>query len=340
MLDYVIITAARNEYVHIQETIRSVICQTVLPRRWIVVSDGSTDGTDAVVKSYASVYPWIHLHRRPPRCGRSFAAKSQCLAAGYRIVANTSFDAIAILDADVTLQPDHFAFLLEKFAEMPTLGVAGTPYTEPGYESHAHRGANLLDVPGQCQLFRRACYEAVGGCPPIREGGEDTVAVTMARMLGWQTRTFVGRSFRHHRPMGTASRHLLTASLVAGYRDGLFGNHPLWEVCRAFRQATRRPYVLRGLLLIPGYVWGFTMGTNSLVPRRIRQFRRQEQLQRLQEVFRQMVGGRLFRRTGRSTDDALSPRQEAAPNPPGCASPEMGPPDACRLLPTTTESCQ
>ena len=77
-MQYVLITAARNEERVIEKTLVSVTAQTRPPVRWVIVDDGSTDGTAAMVRRYAAKHPWIHLVSRPPRTDRSFAGKAVC----------------------------------------------------------------------------------------------------------------------------------------------------------------------------------------------------------------------------------------------------------------------
>ena len=124
-LRYALITPARNEAKFIAATIRSVVAQTVHPAVWIVVSDGSTDGTDEIVERYAREHDWISLLRMPERRDRSFAAKATAFNAAYARLAGSSFDIIGNLDADITLAPDHFERLLAAFEADPHLGIAG-----------------------------------------------------------------------------------------------------------------------------------------------------------------------------------------------------------------------
>ena len=129
-LTYVLITPARNEEAFIEATIRSVVSQTARPKKWIIVSDGSTDGTDEIVRRYADQHSWIELLRMPEHRDRQFAAKANCFAAGYERMQSLQFDLVGNLDADITFGPDYYEFLLGKFSERPRLGVAGTPFAE------------------------------------------------------------------------------------------------------------------------------------------------------------------------------------------------------------------
>lgn len=287
MLNYVLITPARNEAQFIERVIRSVVNQTVRPLKWIIVSDGSTDGTDDIVRRFIGEEPWIELLRMPERRDRHFAAKVQCFNAGYKRIDKASYDVIGNLDADITFEEDYFEFLLGKFAEDPRLGVAGTPFVE-GAESYDYRFTTKDHVSGACQLFRRACFEEIGGYRPIKGGGIDWVAVTTARMKGWTTRTFTERVCQHHRPMGTASSGKLKAWYKLGKQDYYLGGHPLWEVFRSCFQMRNKPYVLGGLALLAGYAWGCATRTNRPIDRDLITFHRGEQMRRLRDMVRKI----------------------------------------------------
>src|SRR5215467_6869786 len=105
-LEYVVITPARNEAHFIEQTLKSVTSQTVLPLKWVIVSDGSTDGTDDIVKQYAAQYPWIELLRMPERAERHFAGKVHAFNAGYTRVRDTEYDVVVSLDADISFEDD------------------------------------------------------------------------------------------------------------------------------------------------------------------------------------------------------------------------------------------
>ena len=298
-LTYALITPAWNEESHLEQLIRSVTGQTVRPVRWVIVSDGSTDRTDEIVRSASQRFSWIDLLRLERNPDRHFAGKAHAVNAGYASLKDLAFDVVGNLDADITLPADYYEFLLSRFSEMPKLGVAGTPFVEytgnPG--SHSHAFSNLEHVSGACQLFRRRCFEEIGGYTPIKGGGIDWVAVTTARMLGWTTRTFLERTCTHHRAMGTADRNPVKARFRHGQEDYYVGNHPLWEVARSLFQMKNQPLIVGGLSLLSGYTYAWLSGKPSPIPSDLRSFHRREQTERIRKML-------LFRKApARATGD-------------------------------------
>jgi glycosyltransferase involved in cell wall biosynthesis len=280
-LSYVLITPARNEADHIAKTLESVVAQTVLPLRWVIVSDGSTDGTDAIVESFQIGRPWIHLIKLPPRTERNFAAKVNAFRAGQERVQDLAYDVIGNVDGDVSFPPDYFEFLLAKMEAAPRLGVAGTHYVEGEFHSFKDSYINVNHVNGQIQLFRRACFEQISGYQPIKGGGIDWVAVTSARMKGWQTFSFSERVFHHHRVMGTAGGTVLQARFHYGAKDYFLGGHPLWQLARSTFQLAKPPYVIGGLAVLAGYVWCWLTRRERPVSPELMNFHRGEQMARL-----------------------------------------------------------
>jgi poly-beta-1,6-N-acetyl-D-glucosamine synthase len=288
-LKYVLITPARNEGRFIEQTVRSVIAQTVLPEKWVIVSDGSTDQTDDIARRYAAEHPWIELVRTPEHGDRHFAAKVRCFKAGLERLRGVDYDVVANLDADITFDPEYLEFLLEKLAGDERLGVVGTPFVE-GTTSYDFRYSSLEHVSGACQVFRRACFEEIGGYPEVKGGGIDWIAVTTARMKGWKTRTFLERVCYHHRPMGTASAGKLKSLFKLGGQDYYLGGHPLWALFRSIYQVTRKPYVVGGASLLAGYSWAWIRRASRPVSAELIKFHRREQMQRLYQGFRKKFG--------------------------------------------------
>jgi len=287
---YVLITPARNEAAFIETTLESVIHQTVLPLKWVIVNDGSMDATANIVSRYLAEYAWIELVNLPVRRDRNFAAKVYAFNAGQEKVKHLEYEVIGNLDADVSLDKDHYEFLLGKLAENDRLGVTGTVFREDGYSSETDSFEGQNHVSGQCQLFRRECFKEIGGYVPNRAGGIDWIAVTTARMMGWTTRSFREKSFFHYRSLGTAERSLLASAFSYGEKDYYLGNHPLWEICRTAYRAVKKPYLTGALALYLGYLAAFARQMDRPVSQKLMRFHRAEQMQKLKSIFRAMFG--------------------------------------------------
>jgi biofilm PGA synthesis N-glycosyltransferase PgaC len=284
-LQYVLITPSRNEARLIENTLKSVVAQTVPPLKWVVVNDGSTDATADIVRTYAERYPWIELVNRPVRKERHFAAKVEAFNSGQERVKQLPYDIIGNLDADVSLDPDHFEFLLSKFSQDSRLGVAGTVFTEPdGYNSATDSFEGQTYVSGQCQIFRRKCFEEIGGYVPSKAGGIDWMAVTTARMIGWNTRSFREKSFLHHRVLGTAERGIVASNYAYGKKDYILGGHPLWQIFRCLYRAAKRPYIVGGGALLAGYTAAFLTRMERPVSPELMRFHRAEQMRKLKAI--------------------------------------------------------
>jgi glycosyltransferase involved in cell wall biosynthesis len=282
-LSFVIVSPARNEAQFIELTLQSVVAQKKLPMRWVIVSDGSTDGTDEIVARYAAQYPWIRLVQMPKREKRDFAGKVHAFNAGYAQVQDLDYEVIVSLDADISFDSEYFSFLLEKLQADSALGLVGTPFQETTGQVYDYRFVSIEHVSGACQVFRRECFRAIGGYVPIRGGSIDHIAVISARMKGWKTRTFTEKVCLHHRTVGTAQRGVLASKFKLGIKDHAVGSHPIWEVFRVGYQMTQRPLCVGGLALGSGYVSAAFRRNARPVSRELVSFHRREQMQRLKK---------------------------------------------------------
>src|SRR5947199_2138902 len=289
-MKYVLITSARNEEAFIAKTLDSVVCQTVLPERWVIVDDGSTDHTAEIVEEYAKRYPWIELVRRQQCQDRNFASKAHAVNAGLERVQSLDFEIVGNLDADVSFEPNYMEFLMRKFREDPDLSVAGTPFTQGGnYDSRRDSFEGENYVAGPCQLVRRNCFQDIGGYVPNRAGGVDWIAVMTARMKGWKVRSFAEKRFHHHRSMGTAGRGALRALFSYGEKDYYLGGSPVWQLFRVSYRMTKKPVCTGGLALLSGYIWASLRRVTRAVSPELMRFHRKEQMRKLRAILRTLL---------------------------------------------------
>ena len=288
-MKYVLITSARNEKAFIGRTLDSMVAQTVLPERWVIIDDGSTDRTAEIVERYAKRFPWITLIHRSKREGRNFAAKADAVNTALAQMQNVEFEILGNLDADVSFPPDYMEFLMQKFSADPKLGVAGTPFTQEGdYDStrDSYEGENY--VAGPIQLFRRQCFRDVGGYSASPAGGVDWIAVMTAQLKGWQTKSFAEKRFHHHRSMGTAEKGELSALFSYGQKDYYLGGSTVWQLFRVTYRAVKKPYLFGGLALLLGYGWAAIYRVKRPVSDELMRFHRREQMKKLKTILRSL----------------------------------------------------
>jgi poly-beta-1,6-N-acetyl-D-glucosamine synthase len=283
---YVLVTPARNEEAFIEKTLESMVHQTVPPVKWVIVEDGSTDRTAEIIRKYLLQCPWMEMVQMPQRRDRSFAGKVQAFNAGLEKVKHLDFDVVGNLDADTSFENDYLEFLMNKFSGDSTLGVAGTIFREEGYSSDRDSFEGQSHVAGGCQLFRKQCWDQIGGYVPRRAGGIDWIAVTTARMLGWKTESFREKSFFHYRRLGTSERSVLSSLFSYGEKDYYLGGHPVWELFRVTYRFAKQPFIIGGISLGLGYCWAAIRRAPRSVSPALMAFHRTEQMTKLKAIFK------------------------------------------------------
>lgn len=252
---YVLITPACNEAATIEETIRSVLGQTLPPREWIIVSNGSTDQTEEIVERYARDYSFIRLLKYTVTGPRNFAAVVFADEAGYRALTTKDYAFIGLLDADVRFKPDYFASLIARFEANPKLGLAGGRVLDVIDGKTPWQRQYLKDISGAAQFFRRECFESLGGLVPIPEGGWDAITCCQARANGYETQTFPDLIMEHLKPRNVGEGNKLRRKWQMGLRDYAIGNDPLFELLKCGFRFWESPFLVGATARIWGYVW-------------------------------------------------------------------------------------
>lgn len=283
-LSYVIITAARNEEAFIERIIEAMLAQTVAPLRWLIVSDGSTDRTDEIIKAYAADFPLIQYIRRETRGKRSFANKIHAFDLAYQHVRGLCFEFIGNLDADIIVPATYYMNLLDRFRSYPTLGLTS------GFIDQNHGGmviprdfSTADSTPHGAQLVRRSCFEQFGGYLPLEFGGEDWCAEVNARRNGWTVRSFAEIRATQIRETNNG-RDLLKDRLREGRMDYSMGSLLAFEVLKCARRLGQRPYILGALVRLGGFLASYLVRLPRLVPGDVIAFLRKEQWGRLRSL--------------------------------------------------------
>jgi len=278
---YVLVTAAYNEDANIAKTIESVLLQTRLPARWVIVSDGSFDRTDEIVQEYAKHHGFIRFLRITRQSGRSFGSKVRALWAGNELLKDISYDFIGNLDADVSVLPSYFEDLIAHFDLRPSLGLAGGFVVEETHGEFRDRRQNrTYSVAHAGQLVRRECYEAIGGYAILEYGGEDWHAQTCAKMKGWDVEAFPALKIFHHRHTGEAD-NLLRHKFRQGRMDYSLGSDPLFEMFKCVLRVPEKPLIIGGTARLAGFFWSLVCRDKRPVSGEFIEFLRREQKQKI-----------------------------------------------------------
>jgi poly-beta-1,6-N-acetyl-D-glucosamine synthase len=274
---YMVITPARDEERFLPFLIESMARQTVKPRRWIIIDDGSADATAALVDAAAKQHRWIQVHHLQRNRTRKRGGASIVMQHLPR-EAWADVDFILRLDADISFGPSFVETLLAEFARDPALGIAGATLQERRGRALGCDRVPAFHTRGATKMYARACFEAIGG---LEAGpGWDTIDETRAMMRGFMTRSFTHINAIHHRPLGAADGRWRV--LVAGGRAAYHaGYSPVFISARAARRALSAPVGLSGILLLSGYVGACLRREPRTAELDLVRFVRKQQLRRL-----------------------------------------------------------
>jgi glycosyltransferase involved in cell wall biosynthesis len=276
---YVIITPVRDEEKLVGHTLECVAAQTIQPAEWVIVDDGSTDDTGRIIDEYAKQFSWIQTIHRPNRGFRQpGGGVIDAFNDGFNRLRTKDWEFIVKLDGDLTFSLAYFQKCLEHFANEPRLGIGGG-------EIYHNLGGKLklevnprFHVRGATKIYRRACWEAIGGLQPMV--GWDTIDEVKANMLGWKTYSFRELRLLHHRATGSAEG-LVRDQVKHGLVCYISGYHPLFVAASCLSRLVRKPYVIGSAAVLFGFLKGYFTHTQRLNQPRMIQYLREQQLRRL-----------------------------------------------------------
>lgn len=278
---YVLVSAAYNEAKNIARTIKSVLGQTFLPKEWIIVSDGSTDDTDAIIISFSeqvSFLRYIRVNRDPTH---SFGAKVHAINRGRAELSTKDYGFFGILDTDISFEPFYFETMIGNFDHDPLLGIAGGNIVQYIDGELERRIKSLNSVAGAVQLFKRECFLSTDGFSPMEFGGEDAAIEIEARMNGWRVRTFPEIEVIHYGYVGMGSGSRLKARLKYGKMCYMLGYHPFFQIMRLLMRIIEKPFLVGSIAELSGFVRAKCEFKKPALKPDVVHFLRREQLGRL-----------------------------------------------------------
>ncbi len=280
---YLLMTVAYNEERQIAQAIECVLGQSVLPRRWFIVSDGSTDGTDRIIQGYAQKFPWVRYERlekvpgKIPTLGKASFAYARAWEHVRKLLGGLDYDFFGNLDADITFEPAYFERLLAIMSADDRLGICGG-----GAYSVLENGESLAGgfiqpdfVGGPVQFFRKECLEDIDGYHPYDHA--DVVAVTMARMKGWKVRCFPEIRALHHGQPGNSVKEKVPICFQMGQADYVAGNYAPFILGRCVLRSFHKPVLFAGLSMLAGYLWAGLSRKERRMPRDVLAYMRRDQ---------------------------------------------------------------
>jgi biofilm PGA synthesis N-glycosyltransferase PgaC len=261
---YAVVTPARNEEDNLRRLGAALAAQKLLPIEWVVVDDGSTDETPAVLAELADRHPSL----RP--LARAQADRGERLADGRRKARDLDgfllgarslaepVDVVVKVDADIDFEADFFERLIGRFAADARLGIAsGTCYEREGGE-WVRRTKAETTVWGATRAYRMDCLPDLMALEPCM--GWDGLDEIRVQLRGMRTEAFTDLPFRHHRPEGGRELSSLHQGEALGRASWYMGYRPSYLALRALYRARREPAALAML-------WGYAAAAARRAPR-------------------------------------------------------------------------
>jgi glycosyltransferase involved in cell wall biosynthesis len=260
-----IISPCRNEEKYMRETLDTVLAQTLLPTRWVVVDDGSTDSSAEILTEYSTRAPWIEVFSRADRGGRSVGpGVIEAFYAGLAHADVDDFDYVCKLDLDLRLPSRYFEILVERMNADPRLGsCSGKPYMPSASGELISEKIGDEMSAGMTKFYRVQCFQDIGGF--VQQVMWDGIDCHISRMKGWKVRSWDEPELRfvHLRPMGSSQQGVFTGRMRHGFGQYFMGTGMLYISASAVFRMAHPPYLVGGL----GIWWGYVRAMLGREPR-------------------------------------------------------------------------
>ena len=238
-----------------RQTLDSVLAQSVRPAAWIIVDDGSTDETPAILADYAARHDWIKIVTRVDRGHRAVGpGVVDAFYAGYAAINPDDYDFLCKLDLDLRLPPRYFEILMQRMQADPRIATcSGKAYIEEGEHLVNERHGDETSL-GMTKFYRVSCFKAIGGF--VREVMWDGIDCHRCRMMGWVACSWDEPELRfvHLRPMGSSQQGIYTGRMRHGFGQYFMGTGFLFMAASALSRANQKPYVLGSVAMLWGWV--------------------------------------------------------------------------------------
>jgi len=277
---YVIVSPCRDEQQYMRQTLDGVIAQTLRPAVWVIVDDGSTDGSPGILAEYAARNPFIKVVRREDRGKRAVGpGVIEAFYAGLDTVNLEDFEYLCKLDLDLELPPAYFERAVEQMEADPDLAnFSGKPYLREKDGRLVSERLGDENAVGQIKLYRTAAFRDIGGF--VRQVSWDGIDGHMCRMKGWVARSDDRPDLRfiHLRQMGSSQQSLWVGRLRWGFGKYFMGSAWYYVAAVALYRMLEKPYVIGGWGIFWGYLRALFAGVPRFDNREFRRFLRRYEL--------------------------------------------------------------
>ncbi len=252
---YVLISPCRNEAQYMRQTLDTVVAQSELPALWVIVDDGSTDETPAILAEYAAQHPFIHIVTRADRGRRAVGpGVMEAFYTGWDAIDSDAFDYVCKLDLDLRLPPRYFEILMDRMEADPAIATcSGKAYIEENGQQFPERHGDDTSL-GMTKFYRTDRLKAIGGF--VREVNWDGIDCHQCRMHGWLACSWDEPELRfvHLRPMGSSQKGIITGKIRYGYAQYYMGTSLFYLTASALTRVNQRPYIVGSAAVLWGWV--------------------------------------------------------------------------------------